>query len=575
MADTNIQYYTDTRAVYSTSNEDSKIAIGSATGTVEGLELEYDILTTQKNFKISKLGVNFDDGVVNNTTSLSRIAEVQNLLQAVETPPNATTLQLNNTLLLTDGTNTTSFDINGVDMDVITSGGGHFNFNTLPECSVVPTTANQLTNKTYVDGKSAATANITSTNTNSLFYPVFVSGNGTGITLRCDDVTGPFSINPNLGTMSFANTIGISGAPTNGFVRIGYNAGLTPGAGVNNIAIGLNSATSNQGNNAVAIGSIAGQTTQGAAAVALGIGAGNSNQAGNCVAVGSQAGTTTQGSQSVAIGLNAGNNLQGATAVAVGTSAGQTTQGINSVAIGNNAGNNNQATNSVAIGSQAGTTSQSAQSVAVGNNAGNSNQSTNCVAVGQYAGSSTQGSSSVAVGSYAGNNLQSANSVAVGNNAGRITQGGTAVAIGNAAGYTSQGTGAIAIGSGAGEGLTTGMGANSIAIGQFAGRNSQIANSICINASGVEINPANAGAYVRPIRSEAGTLFNANKKNLQYNTNNYELTYVDYVITPNTSAGLDITGDAALLSGTAGGVATSFLVIKVNGVSYKIALLNP
>ena len=430
MAGTNIQYYTDTRAVYSTSNEDSKIAIGSATGTVEGLELEYDILTTQKNFKISKLGVNYDDGVINNTTSLSRIAEVQNLLQSVQTPPNATTFSLNNTLLLTDGTNSTTFDVNGIDMDVITSGGGHFNFNTLPECSEVPSTNNQFTNKTNVDGKSASTSDITSTNTNGIYYPVFTSSSGLGQILRCDDITGPWQINPNTGVFNFATTIGCSGSGANGSVKFGLNSQLI-----------------------------------------------------------------TPGLACVAVGLNAGNNTQGSSAIAVGSSSGLNNQGASSVAIGVNAASN------------------------------------------------TQGSSAVAVGSSAGRN--------------------------------NQGNNTVAIGTKAGEGTITGMGDNSIAIGNLAGNNTQVANSICINGSGVAVNPANPGTYINPIRNEGGTSFNVNRKNLQYNIGTFELTSVDYVITPNTSAGLDIVGNAALLSGAAGGASGQHLVIKVNGVSYKIALLNP
>ena len=63
------------------------------------------------------------------------------------------------------------------------------------------------------------------------------------------------------------------------------------------------------------------------------------------------------------------------------------------------------------------------------------------------------------------------------------------------------GANAVAIGNAAGQGLTTGQGANSIAIGYLAGRDSQTAGSICLNASGVVLNPNQAGCFVKPIRA--------------------------------------------------------------------------
>ena len=435
MDNTNIQFYTDTRAVYSTLDEDSKIAIGSASGTVEGFELLYDNLTTPKEFKISKNGINFDDGVVNNTTSLSRIAEVQTLLQAVETPPNATTFQIDNTLILTDGTNNTSFDVNGADLDITTSGSGHVNFNTLPECSVVPTTNNQLVNKTYVDGSSATIADITSTNVNGTYFPVFVSAAGTGQILRCDNAVGPFQFNPSTGAISLANTINISGSVAAGTVRLGLNAGTTS-QGSFGIAIGLNAANDTQGNNAVAIGQNAGRTDQGIGAVGIGNGAGQTNQSNNAVAIGPLAGQTTQGNQSIAIGINAGRTTQGDFSVAIGPAAGNDTQGINAVAIGLDAGETDQGTSAIAIGNSAGNGSQGANTVAIGINAGFSNQGTHCVAIGNSAGRSGQGN-------------------------------------------------------------------NSVAIGRLAGDTNQEANSICINASGVAVNPNEEGLFINPIRAGA------------------------------------------------------------------------
>jgi hypothetical protein len=46
------------------------------------------------------------------------------------------------------------------------------------------------------------------------------------------------------------------------------------------------------------------------------------------------------------------------------------------------------------------------------------------------------------------------------------------------------------------------------------------------------------------------------------------------VVSPVTTSGLSLTGNAALLSETAGSSSGQYLVVIVNGVSYKIALLN-
>ena len=77
----------------------------------------------------------------------------------------------------------------------------------------------------------------------------------------------------------------------------------------------------------------------------------------------------------------------------------------------------------------------------------------------------------------------------------KLTQ--TSVALGKSAGQTTQGANAVAVGVNAGQ---TTQGANSIAIGLNAGVNSQAAGSICLNASGVALNPAQAGFFVNPIR---------------------------------------------------------------------------
>jgi hypothetical protein len=109
---TNIQEYSDIQLTFTSADTDRKITFGSATGTTEGIEIEYDRLTATKTFKISPAGVNWNDGVDNYNTSLARLAVVQQAFQAVELPPNATTLKLDRTILLDAGVATQSTTIN-------------------------------------------------------------------------------------------------------------------------------------------------------------------------------------------------------------------------------------------------------------------------------------------------------------------------------------------------------------------------------------------------------------------------------------------------------------------------------
>jgi hypothetical protein len=88
---------------------------------------------------------------------------------------------------------------------------------------------------------------------------------------------------------------------------------------------------------------------------------------------------------------------------------------------------------------------------------------------------------------------------------------------------------AIAIGGGAGN---TTQGANAIAIGRLAGETNQGANSIVLNASGSALNGANAGFYVRPIRSFVQT---SGVYSLYYNYNGTSLSGDQYEITVSSS----------------------------------------
>jgi hypothetical protein len=88
------------------------------------LTIDYDLTTANpKQFRISSAGVNFTDNTSNNTTGLQRIALVQQAFAAVDLPPNATTLQINNTLLATNAPGTNSITIDAsADSIIITNG---------------------------------------------------------------------------------------------------------------------------------------------------------------------------------------------------------------------------------------------------------------------------------------------------------------------------------------------------------------------------------------------------------------------------------------------------------------------
>ena len=139
------------------------------------------------------------------------------------------------------------------------------------------------------------------------------------------------------------------------------------------------------------------------------------------------------------------------------------------------------------------------------------------IALGENAGLTSQGSVAVAIGAGAGNSAQGSGSVSIGVSSGSINQGANAVAIGRTAGFTTQG-------------------ANAVAIGESAGQSSQPANSIVINASGVVLNGAAAGFYVRPIRS------NAAGRIAVYDTATYEVSYTNLEVNGSTLSTSDSSG---------------------------------
>ena len=158
-------------------------------------------------------------------------------------------------------------------------------------------------------------------------------------------------------------------------------------------------------------------------------------------------------------------------------------------------------TSALGLGNGAGQTSQGNSAVALGNGAGNSNQGSIAVALGGYAGNMFQGDRAVALGSGAGYQFQSPNAIALGYGAGEAFQGNSAIALGNGAGSSNQG-------------------ANAIAIGNNAGFSSQASNSIVLNASGNQLNAANSGFFVKPMRGTAAATA------MYYNPATFEITYL-------------------------------------------------
>ena len=202
----------------------------------------------------------------------------------------------------------------------------------------------------------------------------------------------------------------------------------------------------------------------------------------------------------LAIGGLAGNTSQGNHTVAIGNQAGTTNQGNNATAIGSQSGRTNQGIHSVAVGHESGLNTQSPYSVAVGSASGHTNQNTQAVAVGFASGYTDQASFTTAVGAYAGHDTQAQGSVAIGCQSGAINQAANAVGVGFFAGSDTQGTKAVALGPYAG---TYSQGQSSVAVGYGAGYLNQHANSIVLNASGSNLNTSFTNSfYVSNIRSE-------------------------------------------------------------------------
>jgi hypothetical protein len=208
----------------------------------------------------------------------------------------------------------------------------------------------------------AADPSVVETDTDATYYPVFVDGAGSGITLRADTTTTPISVNPNTGD---------------------FNVGSTLKLTQSELAVGKNAGAATQGDFSTAIGYGTGSNTQGSYSTAIGFNSGNNLQGGSCVAIGSRAGESRQVGAGVAIGFWSARRDQGSKAVAIGYQAGYENQNAEAIAIGNWAGNDDQGvgqgTRAIAIGTEAGKNNQGATSVAIGCFAGRNNQGANSI----------------------------------------------------------------------------------------------------------------------------------------------------------------------------------------------------
>lgn len=129
-------------------------------------------------------------------------------------------------------------------------------------------------------------------------------------------------------------------------IVLGLDAG---GAGINAIAIGEMAGQYTQGNRALAVGFQAGLVNQGVRGIAIGQAAANGNQGANGIAIGETAAAGNQGINAIAIGQNAAITYQGDSAIAIGAFSAGDNQGANAIAIGRYATGNNQTASSIVL----------------------------------------------------------------------------------------------------------------------------------------------------------------------------------------------------------------------------------
>lgn len=190
--------------------------------------------------------------------------------------------------------------------------------------------------------------------------------------------------------------------------------------------------------------------------IALGLDAGAAGI--NAIAIGEMAGQYTQGNRALAVGFQAGLSNQGVRGIAIGQAAANANQGENGIAIGETAGAGNQGINAIAIGQNAGLTSQGSQSVAIGLYAGSGSQGSNGIAIGYNSAATSQGTGAIALGYTAAQVTQGTSAVSIGWSAGQTNQGAYSIAIGYRAGFVNQDAASIVLNASGAALNTTGAG---------------------------------------------------------------------------------------------------------------------
>ena len=170
-------------------------------------------------------------------------------------------------------------------------------------------------------------------------------------------------------------------------------------------------------------------------------------------------------------------------------------------------------------------------------------------------------SNTIPIGCNAGINNQGYTAVAIGYDSGTTNQGIYAVAIGGFSGYTNQGKASVAIGNAAGRNF---LGDCSIAIGVNAGVHNQSANSILLNASSNEINPATTGFFVNPLRFLGSNTSISTTNVIAYNAQTSEVFYTDSVTVSSLFTHIGVQSNGTFL--------TSDSNVKENIVNANLAL---
>jgi hypothetical protein len=98
-----IQPYKNILVEYADQSNDVKIKIGCNGPTDKGIVLDYDLGSVVKSFKINSGGLNWTDGINTFNTNLDKLCALEIKLPALQIAPDPTTLKLNDTLLLNNG----------------------------------------------------------------------------------------------------------------------------------------------------------------------------------------------------------------------------------------------------------------------------------------------------------------------------------------------------------------------------------------------------------------------------------------------------------------------------------------